>query len=327
MAFCKYCGKQIPEGGACDCAESKAAGEVKETVENGVNNAAEAVNEVRNDAAQAVDNAAEKAANVVENAEQKAADAVNEVKNDAAQALNNAANAANEVKNDAAQTVNNTAQNAGNGMKQINGSDIAKKVDNIAGGISENLPGSMKNNKSIVYIALGAVALILVLLLALLLGGGGAKGAVKKYIKSASDKKGGKTMIELTMPDSVIDALKDEDEYEDRVDSFNEMIEDRIDDLDDKETLPKFDKITRQEKLKKSDIRHAENYFEELCDDYDADDDTVKVIKGYEMRVKTKNKDEDGDTEHDKTTLCVVKVKGEGWKIIPMSADDLDYYD
>ena len=324
MAFCKYCGKQIPEGGACDCAESKAAGEVKETVENGVNNAAEAVNEVKNDAAQAVDNAAEKAANVVENAEQKAADAVNEVKNDAAQALTNAAN---EVKNDAAQAANNAAQNAGNGMKQINGAEIAKKVDNIAGGISENLPGNMKNNKNIVYIALGAIALILVLLLCLLLGGGGAKGAVKKYVKCASNKKGGKTMIELTLPDSVIKELKDEDEYEDRVDSYNEMIEDMIDDLEDKETLPKFDKITRQEKLKKSDIRHAENYFEELCDDYDADDDTIKITKGYEMRVKTKNKDEDGDTEHDKSTLCVVKVKGEGWKIIPMSADELDYYD
>ena len=38
-------------------------------------------------------------------------------------------------------------------------------------------------------------------------------------------------------------------------------------------------------------------------------------------------KDEDGDTKHESTKLCVVKIKGDGWKIIPMSADGLDYYD
>ena len=39
MAFCKYCGKQIPEGGSCDYAASKSAEEVKETVEKEVNDA------------------------------------------------------------------------------------------------------------------------------------------------------------------------------------------------------------------------------------------------------------------------------------------------
>ena len=333
MAFCKYCGKQIPEGGSCDCAGAKAAGEVKETVENGVNTAENAVSEVKNEAAEAVSNATEKAADAANNVADGAANAVNnavnEVKNDAAQAVNNAADAVNGVKNDtvqaaqnAGQQVNNAAQKAG-----INGADIAKKVDNIAGDISNNLPGSMKNNKNLVYIAVAAIAALILLLLCVLCLGGGAKGAVKKYVKAASNKNGGKTMMELTLPKSVIKELKDEDEYEDKVDSFNEMVEDMIDDLEDDETLPKFDKITRKEKLKKSDIRQAENYFEDMCEDYDADDDDIKVSQGFEMKVKTKFKNEDGETKHDTEKICVVKVKGDGWKIIPMSADELDYYD
>ena len=32
MAFCKYCGKQIPEGGSCDCPASKAQDAAKEEV-------------------------------------------------------------------------------------------------------------------------------------------------------------------------------------------------------------------------------------------------------------------------------------------------------
>ena len=195
-----------------------------------------------------------------------------------------------------------------------------------SGDISENLPGGMKNNKSLVYIAAGAVAALLFLLLVALMFGGGYKSAVKKYVKAAADKHGGKTMYSLTLPKSVIKTLKEDDDYDDKVDSYNEMIEDMIDDLDDKETLPKFDKITRKEKLKSSDLKHAEKYFEKMIDQYDADDDDVKVTKGYEVRVKTKHKDEDGDIERDKTTLCVVKVRGEGWKIIPVSADGLDYY-
>ena len=297
MAFCKFCGKQIPEGGSCDCAGAKGEAEVKETVENGANNIQEkaenAVETVKNEAAEALTNAKEKAENAVEGVKDGAEKVADKVENGAKQA----------------------------------GSDIAKKVDNIAGGISENLPGGMKNNKSAVYIAAGAVAARILILLCTLLFGGGAKGAVKNYIKSASNKKGGKTYYSLTLPKTVINELKDDDEYDELIEDFNDMVEDEIDDLEDDATMPKFDKITKQEKLKNSDIKHAEKYFEKMCERYDVDDDDIEITKGYEMKVKTKQKDEDGDTDHDKVTLCVVKIKGDGWKVIPMSADGLDYYD
>jgi len=293
MAFCRFCGKQIPDGGSCDCPASKGAAEVKETVENEANSVQEKV-----------ENAAES------------------VKNEAEKAVENVKEAADEVKEDAAKA----AEKAGNGYKQLNGNDIAKKVDGLAGEISENLPGGMKNNKSAVYIAAGVILVLFICLLCLIFGGG-PKSAVKKYINSASDKKGGKTYYSLTLPKAAIKELKDDDDFDEMVDDFNDMVEDAIDELEDDETMPKFDKIVKKTKLKNSELKDAEGYFEAQCELYDADDDDIEVTKGYEMKIKTKAKDEDGDADYEKLTVCVVKLKGDGWKVIPSSAKSLDYYD
>ena len=274
MAFCKYCGKQIPEGGSCDCAASKSAEEVKETVEKEVNDAKDT---------------AEKAADTVK-------DTASELKEKAGE----------------------VADKVGDSLKQG-----ATKVDGLAGELSEKLPGGMKNNKNAVYAA-AAVILILIICLLCLLFGGGVKGAVKKYVNSASDKKGGKTFYSLSYPDSVIDALKDEDEFDDLVEDFNDNVEDMLDDLEDDETAPKFDKIIRQEKLKNSQIKAAEEYFEDMCEMYDADDDDIEISKGYEVKVRVKYRNEDGKKKHDTEKICVVKIKGDGWKIIPLSADRLE---
>ncbi|MDD7515758.1 hypothetical protein [Ruminococcus flavefaciens] len=289
MAFCRFCGKQIPDGGSCDCSASKAAAEVKETAENEANSVQEKV-----------ENAAEN------------------VKNEAEKAVENVKEAVSEVKED--------AEKAGNGFKQINGNDIAKKVDGLAGEISENLPGGMKNNKSAVYIAAGVVLVLFICLLCLIFGGG-AKSAVKKYINSASDKRGGKTYYSLTLPKAAIKELKDDDDFDEMVDDFNDMVEDAIYELEDDQTMPKFDKIVKKTKLKNSDLKNAEGYFEAQCELYDADDDDIEVTKGYEMKVKTKAKDEDGDADYEKLIVCVVKLKGDGWKVIPSSAKNLKYYD
>lgn len=289
MAFCKFCGKQIPEGGSCDCAASQSStaaasqstADVKETLENEVKSVQE---KVANTAAPA----------------------------------DNANDSAEEAKSGAAKVT----EKVSSGLKQLNNSDIAKKVDGLAGELSENLPGGMKNNKTAVYVAAGIV-LVLVIWLFCIIFGGGAKSTAKKFVNCSSDKKGGKTYYSLIYPDAVIDELKDEDKYDDLIDSFNEDVEDMIDDLEDDETMPKFDKILRTTKLKKSELKKAAEYFEELCEWYDADEDDIKVSKGYEVKVKIKYRDEDGDKKHRTTKICVVKVKGDGWKVIPYSADNL----
>jgi hypothetical protein len=289
MAFCRFCGKQIPDGGVCDCAAAQA----KAKEENQV-------------------------ANVQESTEQ----AVESVKETASEVNNEAVQTAENVQ----ETASQVNESSSNGYKQLSGADIAKKVDGIASDISENLPGSMKNNKNAVYIA-GCVVAVIILILLMCLFGGGPKSAVKNYIKASSSKRGGKTYYSYTLPKVVIKELKKEDDYDDLIDDFKDRVEDTEDELEGKETMPKFDKIVKMEKLKRSDLNNAENYFELLCQIYDADDDDIEISKGYEIKVKLKNKDEDGDIERTKRMICVVKIKGDGWKIIPKSKDSLENYD
>lgn len=175
--------------------------------------------------------------------------------------------------------------------------------------------------------ALALIVFILFFIPGLILGinlaGFGTKGNIKKYVMAAYSKKGGKTFYSMTMPDDAIKALKDKDKFDDKVDAYNDMIEDMIDDFEKKETVPKFDKILREKKMKNQDLRNAESYFERIAEKYGAEDAEIKVSKGYEIRFRTKSKDEYGDYKYEKTTICLVKVKGEGWKIAPMSAESL----
>ena len=317
MAFCKFCGKQIPDGGACDCEEAKKAAETAEKAENAAETvkeeAANAAETVKEEAAKAVEKVEEKAAEIVEKAEEKAAEVVNEVRSDAVEA-------AQEVQ----QKADDAAKQAGNGFKQLSGADIAKKVEGITNSINDKLPENVKKNKSLAYIAAGAcAALLLCLIIGVCSLGGGAKGTAKKYINTTYNKKGGKTFYSLMLPKAAIKELKDDDEFDDMVDDYNDRIEDIIDDLDGKATVPKFEKISRKEKMKKSQLNKAEDYFESICEMFDADDDDIKITQGYELKIKTKHKDEDGDVNHEKDTICVVKVKGDGWKVIPSDADSI----
>ena len=317
MAFCKFCGKQIPDGGACDCEEAKKAAETAEKAENAAETvkeeAAQAAETVKEEAAKAVEKVEEKAAETVEKAEEKTSEVVNEVRSDAVEAAQ-----------EAQQKAEDAAKQAGNGFKQLSGADIAKKVEGITNSINEKLPENVKKNKSLVYIAAGAcAALLLCLILAVCSMGGGANGTAKKYINNTYSKKGGKTFYSLMLPKAAIKELKEDDDFDDMVDDFNDNIEDLIDDLDGKATVPKFEKISRKEKMKKSQLNKAEDYFESICEMFDADDDDITVTQGYELKIKTKNKDEDGDVQHEKDTICVVKVKGDGWKVIPADADSI----
>ncbi len=179
---------------------------------------------------------------------------------------------------------------------------------------------NVKNSaKRLLVLIVFVVFFVLGLILGVSLAGSGTKGTVKTYVKAASSKKGGKTFYSLTMPDEVIKVLKDSNKYDDKVDAYNDMIED----LEGKESAPKFDKIMREKKLTKSQLKKAEQYFERIAEKYGAENADIKAAKGKEVKFRTKHKDEDGDYKYEKVTVCVVKVKGEGWKIAPMSADSL----
>lgn len=186
---------------------------------------------------------------------------------------------------------------------------------------------SSPNKKHLILAGAAVLAVVAVIILFLICcSAGGAKGTVKKYVKANSDKNGGKTHYSLILPDAVIKELRKAKKYDDIVDEYNASVEDMISDLEDKASLPKYDEISRKNKLSKSDLKHAAKYFRQMCEKYGADSDGIKVTKGYEIKVRTKYKDEKGNKKSNSDVICVVKVSGEGWKVVPLSADALEYY-
>ena len=156
-----------------------------------------------------------------------------------------------------------------------------------------------------------AVLLVFVITLGVMAAGSGYKGTVKKYFRSRCSKHGGKTYYTLTLPDEGIAELKDNDQWQELVEDYNDDLEDRMNDWDKK---PRFRKISRVKDMKNSELKDAEKYFfsaAEVCD-ADIDEEDIEVRKGYAVTYKYKNTE--GDNE--KTTIYVVKLKGEGWKVM-----------
>lgn len=161
-----------------------------------------------------------------------------------------------------------------------------------------------------------AVVVVLIILIALL-GGGGAKGAVKDFTKGMTSKNGAKKYYSATLLDDVIKEIKDDDDWDEMIEDWNDNTEDMLDDA-----KIKVKKIEKKGKLSNKECKAAEEFFENQADQYDADVDDIDVKKGYEYRVKMQYK-EDGDKDTHSEKVCVVKVKGDGWKVIPLDADDL----
>lgn len=156
-----------------------------------------------------------------------------------------------------------------------------------------------------------AVLVVFVIILGCMAAGSGYKGTVKKYFRSRYSKHGGKTYYTLTLPNDGITELKDNDDWQELVEDYNDDIEDRMDDWDKK---PRFRKISRVKDMKNSELKDAEKYFyhaAEICE-ADIDEEDIEVKKGYAVTYKYKNTE--GDNE--KTTVYVVKLKGEGWKVM-----------
>ena len=97
-----------------------------------------------------------------------------------------------------------------------------------------------------------------------------------------------------------------------------------IEDLKDNNIKIEITSTKKVKKLSDEEIDYAKQYFEEIAEDYDVDAN-IKIEEGYEYRVKGKI-NEDGDKETSNSKLCVVKIKGDGWKVINLSAEHLEYY-
>lgn len=139
----------------------------------------------------------------------------------------------------------------------------------------------------------------------------GAKGAANKFAKAGTKKNGGKTVLSLTLPDDVIKDMKDDDEWKDSIEDYNDTMSDLLED-----TKIKVKSVKKGKKLSKKALKGAEVYWENIG----ADDPKAK--KGYVFKIKTQKKS-DGEKKTETEEICVVKFKGEGWKVIPKSSDSL----
>ncbi len=188
----------------------------------------------------------------------------------------------------------------------------------LDGGFNEAMQQVKKNSGLIIGAVIAFIALILIIVF--VAGHTGAKGAANKYAKNIYKKSGFKSIAKVTMLDDAYKEYKGEDEFDDDKDDFKEFIEE----MKDEDIKIKVKSVKKAGKLSSKELKAAEAYFEEQAEEYDVDDD-IDVKKGYEYKIKCKVK-EDGDSETETEKICVVKVKGDGWKVISMDADSLKSY-
>lgn len=151
----------------------------------------------------------------------------------------------------------------------------------------------------------------------------GARGIARKYAKKVFSKHGGKAVYSLTLSDDVYKDLKG-DELDDMIDDFNDSMEDIRED-----TKVKVKSVKKTGKLSNKELKGAEYLFAKNNSKYDKDleTDDFKAKKGYEFKLTYKIKDKDsGDKETTRNKICVVKFKGEGWKVLVTDADTLKSY-
>ena len=218
------------------------------------------------------------------------------------------AQAAAQGQNAAAQ-VNNTFDQANN----VYGGqpDYGQPQNN--GGFNPNELVDKAKKNPVILIGACAGVVVLILLLVFVLGHTGAKGAAKKYANAFAKKGKAKTYFSMTLPKDKISDLKDDDKWDDMVEALNDKKSDRYDDG----IRIKIKSVKKGKKLSKTALKGAEAVWKSKG----ADDPEAK--KGYEFKIKVQTKDEDGDKDTDTQKICVVKFKGEGWKVIETSQDAL----
>lgn len=280
MAFCKYCGKEIPEGDSCTC-----PGAIHEEQANRSND--------------------DKKDIFSDKTEQPIEDIIREFTPDTAEFADNTEESEQDIM---VRDALNAAKEAAAGIKVPESGDgpaIRKSVK----GPSIDLEEEHNFAKFAAFIA--AVLLVFIIIIVSMAAGSGYKGTVKKYFNSRTSKHGGKLYYSLTLPNAGIEELKDNDTWRDLIEDYNDDMEDRMDEWEKK---PKFRKISRVKEMKNSEIKDAEKYFysaAQACD-ADIDQEDIEIKKGYTVIYKYKNTE--GDNE--KTTVYVVRIKGEGWKVM-----------
>lgn len=298
MAFCKFCGKEIPEGGACDCAESikDAAASAVEGLKEKAENAAEAVKDKAEDAAEAVKDKAEDAKDKVEDAAKAVKDKVEDV-----------TEAVTDKAEDAVEAVKDKAEDVKDAAAEITKSDKKKEKKKKEKKSDANDGEGKKKGKTgakVIAVLILAVLLILGLLIWSGINSIARKKPVKQYVKGIN-----KTDIEMVMesiyPEEQIAVIKTGYSY-DALDS-EKSFKSNLESTGFKKAKVKF---LEGEKLKDEDFDRAAEYYNSVSGGYGID-------KAYRYKVEVTVKTKKGKQPPRTGYVTVVKLEDDDWKYLP----------
>ena len=215
--------------------------------------------------------------------------------------------------NQTGETAANQAGGAAAGEQKAEGGSKAAVIDGVKAQFSG--PEGMKK---LIAVAAGVVILVLLIVFCNLIFGSSPKKAFKAFVQGTYSwdfKKIMNNSISAKKAQKALDTYdKDdfEDEYEDAMDYYKDLLEDMKDDgIKYKVSVD----IKDVEKIKKSD-KEFDWACEFMEDYYDCDSDKIKQFAIVEAKIKAEyyedgDRDSDGDEKVDRTQYLLVKLGGD----------------
>lgn len=141
--------------------------------------------------------------------------------------------------------------------------------------------------------------------------GSSYENAIKECFDAMNSSGGGTVFYTYMYPDAALNAMKQDGEFDNLINKFNDAQAERLKDSNDKYS---FGEIKEANPLSEKQISGSKTYFVSLCEPFVADikEDAFDIKEGYEVTFGySKNGETDGDE-----TVIVVSLNDEGWKVI-----------
>lgn len=130
------------------------------------------------------------------------------------------------------------------------------------------------------------------------------------YIKAFYTDKDAETVMNYSVPQSVISALKDNGSFDSALGGFDTKINSQFHAYGD---APDYKGVLSISELDPAAYPAAADYLKSYCADTDV---AVNVSSGYEFKYSIDYQSPNGSTSNNECSACVVGVDGDGWKVI-----------
>ncbi|MBR3760766.1 MAG: hypothetical protein IKK47_07245 [Ruminococcus sp.] len=189
--------------------------------------------------------------------------------------------------------------------------------------MNEFAPPSKKNLKIVVLMLVMLIAAAVAVIAVVISGSkkdaenkekNSHKAAVETYTEAMYETDAFDDFINVTMPADVLKQYKKTDNYYEEKNDYKYMLE-RNENIT-------VSSIKKGDMLSDNELKFAEGYFGEQADYHDIDVVNIEITEAYEYSFKLKNAEYENKDTYTRV-VCAVKVKGDGWKIIPLDAESL----